>query len=489
MMTNAVEKIIVSADSSYPGCPATNVTDDRPDTFWSPSDSEPGHWLKLDLGMIMYITEISMTWLNSGKIRYSLELSLDDQNWIDASDIMIYTVDGTYTRDIINSGTRYIRITLVDGLPDVEHGGISNVSVIHGKPVEFICGADVSHLQQLEDFGAKFYDRQGREQDCLQILKDHGVNYIRLKIWNRPGLPNSDPAGYNDKAHVLKMARRVKNMGFGLLLNFHYSDWWADPGRQNMPADWVGLDFPSLEKAIYDYTYDVVSSLAEQGTKPEMVQVGNEITNGMLWDVAKVMDEFDTESQWDKLCSLLKRGLRAVKDVDSSIRTIIHIERGGDNVRSVYFYDNLKKRNVEFDIIGLSYYPIWHGPIQDYRQNVLDLAGRYGKDILIVETAYPYTNENGDDTPNSTSNQYTKLLPEFPTTVRGQANNLQAVISVLKKIPDERGLGFFYWEPDFIPVGGAGWKYGEGSEWDDQTMFDFKGHALWSLDVFRMHSP
>jgi arabinogalactan endo-1,4-beta-galactosidase len=360
--------------------------------------------------------------------------------------------------------------------------------IIPGRPAEFINGADVSHLQQIEDFGGKFYDRQGREQDCLKILKDHGVNYIRLKIWNKPGLPNSDPAGYNNKAHVLKMARRVKNMGFKLLLNFHYSDWWTDPGKQFMPVDWEGLDFPELNKALYDFTHDVVQSLAEQGTTPDMVQVGNEITNGMLWDEAKVSDEFDTGSQWDKLCVLLKSGLSAVKDVSGSIKTVIHIERGGDNARSVYFFDNLKKRGVEFDIIGLSYYSIWHGSISAFRQNVFDLAERYGKGIAVVETAYPYTGENGDDTPNSTSYPYSSLLPEYPATIQGQANNLQAVASVLKKIPDGKGLGFFYWQPDFIPVKGAGWKYGEGCEWDDQTMFDFKGRALWSLDVFRMHA-
>jgi len=478
-----------SSDSSYPGHMPDNVIDGRPDTYWTPADNAPGHWWKIDLGSEIYINEILVTWVRADKVRYKLELSFDDRNWINASDILEYAIEDNNIRHIINSRARYVRITLVDGLPQGQQSGISNVTIFQGQPAEFICGADVSHLLQIEDFGGKFYDRQGREQDCLQILKDHGVNYIRLKLWNKPGLPLSDPAGYNDKAHVMEMARRVKEMGFKLLLDFHYSDWWADPGKQTMPKDWEGLDFPELEKALYDFTYDVVKSLADQGTTPDMVQVGNEISNGMLWDVAKISDEFNTDSQWDKFCILLKSGMRAVKDVKSSIRTVIHIERSGDNAASVYFFDNLTKRNVEFDVIGLSYYSIWHGPVSVFSHNVFDLAKRYDKDILIVETAYPYTEENGDDTPNSTSTPYSRLLPEYPPTIQGQANNLQAVASVVKKIPNGKGLGFFYWEPAFIPVEGAGWKYGEGSEWDDQTLFDFNGHALWSLDVFRMHAP
>jgi arabinogalactan endo-1,4-beta-galactosidase len=244
-----------------------------------------------------------------------------------------------------------------------------------------------------------------------------------------------------------------------------------------------------LNVALYKFTYNLISALKGQGTMPEMVQVGNEITNGMLWDIARVGGEYDTDEQWDKLCRLLNSGLNAVKAVDGSIRTIVHIERGGDNGRSVFFFDKLKNREVQFDIIGLSYYSIWHGSISAFRNNVNDLALRYGKDIAVVETAHPYTTENGDDTPNATSFPYGSMLPEYPATIQGQANNLHSVISILKEAPDGRGIGVFYWQPDFIPVKGAGWKYGEGCEWDDQAMFDFKGYALWSLDVFKMHSP
>jgi arabinogalactan endo-1,4-beta-galactosidase len=219
-----------------------------------------------------------------------------------------------------------------------------------------------------------------------------------------------------------------------------------------------------------------------------MVQIGNEITNGMMWDVAKISDEFDTPEQWDKLCTLLKSGISAAKAVSQDIKTIIHIERGGDNASSRRFYDKLVEGNVSYDVIGLSYYPIWHGPLNDYAANIKDLCQRYDKEIAIVEAAYPYTTDNGDDQLNASSFPFTKIPDEYPPSIQSQADVLQAIIYELKSLPDNKGLGFFYWQPDFIPVKGAGWKYGEGCEWDDQTLFDFKGKALWSLDVYKLHA-
>jgi arabinogalactan endo-1,4-beta-galactosidase len=238
---------------------------------------------------------------------------------------------------------------------------------------------------------------------------------------------------------------------------------------------------------MYDFTYDVLLSLKNQGTMPEMVQVGNEISSGMMWKVAKVSDKFDTEERWDKLCSLLKSGLSAVKDVDNSIQSIIHIEKGGDNEGCRYFYDKLVQHDVNFDIIGLSFYPIWHGTVTSFQNNILDFAARYQKGVIAVETAYPYTTESGDDQPNSTTFPFTKIPSDYPPSIQNQANMIQAIIFALKSVPNQKGLGYFYWQPDFIPVKGAGWKYGEGCEWDDQTMFDFSGHALWSLDIFKIH--
>jgi len=444
---------------------------------------------KVDIGSESYIAFIEVKREKCEPCKYKLELSLDNENWITVSNNVEYTASSQPAREPVNSRARYVRIIVTDGALEGSEADFFDLKAIIGRAPEFITGADVSHLQQIEDFGGRYFNRYGGEQDCLEILKDNGVNYIRLKVWNKPGLPYSDPAGYNDKAHVLEMSKRIKGHGFKLLIDFHYSDWWTDPGKQFMPEEWKGLSFEELKKALYDFTSDVVSALKTQGTSPDMVQVGNEITNGMLWDEARISGEFDTEEQWDKLCALLKNGLQAVKDIDGSIRTIIHIERGGDHERCCYFYDKLMKRGVAFDIIGLSYYPIWHGPLSDFRDNIYNLVLRYGKDIIVVETAYPYTSEDGDDQPNASTFSFTAVPPDYPPSVQNQANILQAISLALKNLPGGKGRGFFYWQPDFIPVKDAGWKYGEGCEWDDQTMFDFKGNALWSLDVFRMHCP
>jgi len=475
------------ADSAGESGPASGGNDGQPGTRWSARDGNPGHWWQVDLGGEYYLTHIEIDWGQAHAYRYVVEVSLDGEHWIALSGGAESVASLRLTRDSVNARARHLRITVSGGVSDGFRAGFCQLKANAGDPPEFIVGADVSHLQQIEDFGGRFYDRSGRERNCLEILREHGVDFVRLKIWNSPGLPNSDPAGYNGKRHVLRMARRVKNMGLKLLLNFHYSDWWADPGKQFIPAAWKNLGFAELESALHDFTHDVIAALKAQGTLPEMVQVGNEITHGILWNEARVSDEFDREEQWDKLCRLLKGGLRAVKNVDRSVKTVIHIDKGGDNRQSVRFFDQLRRREVEFDIIGLSYYPIWHGSIADFENNVDDLARRYGKGIVIVETAFPYTTENGDATPNASTGPYARMVPGYPFTVQGQANMLQTIISVVKRIPERKGLGFFYWEPDFIPVKGAGWKYGEGSEWDDQTLFDFTGHALWSLDVFRMH--
>ena len=477
------------ADSAGDNEPASGANDGRSDTGWRARDGNRGHWWRVDLGEEYYLANIEIDWGQAHAYRYVTEVSLDGEHWIALSGGGESVASLRLTRDRVDARARHLRITISGGVSDAFKAGFCQLRANTGEPPEFIVGADVSHLQQIEDFGGRFYDRSGRERGCLDILREHGVDFIRLKIWNRPCPPNSDPAGYNDKRHVLKLARRVKDMGFKLLLNFHYSDWWADPGKQFMPEEWKGLSFAELERALRDFTSDVIGALKSQGTLPEMVQVGNEITHGMLWNEARVSDEFDREEQWDKLCRLLKDGLRAVKTADSSIKTVIHIDQGGDNRQSVRFFDELRSRDVEFDIIGLSYYPIWHGSIADFERNVNDLARRYGKGILIVETAFPYTAENGDATPNASTGPYATTVPKYPFTIQGQANMLQTIISVVKRIPEQRGLGIFYWEPDFIPVQGAGWKYGEGSEWDDQTLFDFAGHALWSLDLFKMHRP
>ncbi len=346
----------------------------------------------------------------------------------------------------------------------------------------FIKGADISTLQQIEDFGGKFYD-QSREQNCLDILKNHGFNYIRLKVWNNPGLPESDPAGYNNKEHVLQMANRVKKAGMGLLIDFHYSDFWADPQRQSKPREWSNLDFDHLQQAVYDYTNNVITDLKKQGTLPEMVQIGNEISNGFLWEDGRLDGIQATEEQWGRFITLLKSGLAGLSDSrddrEKPIQRMIHIDKGGDYKYNRYFFDNLLSFGVDFEIIGQSYYPEWHGTLEDLSDNLNKLALNYDQDLIIVETAYPWTTAANSITPNKAS----KGLDGYPVNVEGQTKFLRDLMGIVKNVPQAKGAGFFYWEPCLITVEGAGWKYGEGNEWANMTLFDFEGNALKSLDI------
>jgi beta-galactosidase len=270
----------------------------------------------------------------------------------------------------------------------VSPGSVSSVSIdkkydavaTTGKTgVGKMLGADISFLPQLEDRGMKFSDN-GIEKDAVLILKDHGFNYVRLRIFNDPSRDSgySPKKGFCDLAHTKQMAKRVKNAGMKLLLDFHYSDYWADPGKQYKPAAWKGLSFDELKKALYDYTKMVIQELKAQGTSPDMVQIGNEINHGIVWPEGNV-------SNLDSLAQLLNAGVAAVKSVDPSVIIMLHVALGGQNNESVFFIDNMIARGVPFDVIGESYYPKWHGTLDDLRDNLNDLVRRYNKDVIVVE--------------------------------------------------------------------------------------------------------
>ncbi|WP_409422238.1 arabinogalactan endo-1,4-beta-galactosidase [Pseudaeromonas sp. ZJS20] len=344
-----------------------------------------------------------------------------------------------------------------------------------------IIGADVSHLPQLEAAGAQFYDQDAEApEDLLRILKRNGFNRIRLKVWNEPGkypvFPSdqSGPEGYNNPAHVVAMAKRAQAAGLQVMIDFHYSDWWADPGKQSLPVAWRNLDAAQVSERLYAFTYAVMSQLKDAGVTPAEVQVGNEISNGMLWPLGRV-------PQWDNLARFIQAGARAVKAVSPSSRVVLHLDAGADNARCRRWFDAMVARGVPFDVIGLSFYPVWHGALAELQQNMDDLSRRYDKPVMVVETAYPWTRDNGD----SQKNIYTSTGPEtFPMTPAGQQAFLRALWQTVKRVPEGRGAGVIYWEPDFIPQAGAGWKVGAGDEWDNVTLFDFAGRALPGLKTF-----
>ncbi|MBO9597380.1 MAG: glycosyl hydrolase 53 family protein [Cohnella sp.] len=350
---------------------------------------------------------------------------------------------------------------------------------------DFVKGADVSTLQAIEDAGGKYYDA-GTQRDLLAILKDRGVNYVRLRIWNDP----VQAGGYNDKARTVAMAKRVKDAGLKLLLDFHYSDFWTDPGSQVKPAAWANLSFNDLKDAMYDYTEDVLNSLNAVGAYPDMVQIGNEINPGML------LPDGST-SNYNNLAQLLSTGIKAVRDTTPAgheVKTMIHLAEGGNNGLFRGYFDALTTRNVDFDVIGLSFYPYWHGTYKNLKDNLNDLAARYGKQLIVVETAHPYTLDDGDGWGNIAQAADADKAG-FPATPQGQYDAFTMIMNTVAHTNGGKGAGAFYWEPAWIPVAKApdgdyqaGWKIHEGNAWDNQAMFDFQGNALSSLDAYRFEA-
>ena len=336
-----------------------------------------------------------------------------------------------------------------------------------------IRGADVSSLKKSEDLGGSYRDENGVTGDALQILKEHGVNYLRLKVWVNPA------DGYNNQARVLHMAHRIKDQGLKLLVDFHYSDAWADPAKQFKPVAWKDYTFGQLIQAVYDHTYEVGHALRQQGTPADMVQVGNELNNGMLWPDGKT-------PQWDNLTALLKSGCDAVKAAHPSTTIMLHLAEGGNNTGARNWFDNVSARGVEFDLIGLSHYTYWHGSLADLQYNLNDLAARYRKDVVIAETAYPFTLAEADAQKNVVHSE-DQLTPGYPATEVGQGANLHDVMAVVRAVPNGRGLGVFYWEPTWTAVPGNGWDPvdpASGNEWENQALFNYSHRPTLAMNEF-----
>lgn len=344
----------------------------------------------------------------------------------------------------------------------------------------FIRGVDASYVTRVEDNGGSYLHRDGSPGDVFEILSANGVNYIRFRIWNNP------PEGYCDEADVLALAQRAHQAGLKILLDFHYSDEWADPDTQTKPATWKNLTYTELQQAVHDYTSQVVQALILQGTPPDMVQIGNEIPAGMLWPDGQVWpEEYNTPAQWANLAGLIQAGIQGVQDAGSSAEIMIHIDKGGDNAGARWFFDQLFAQGVDFDIIGLSYYATWHGPIETMQANLADLAARYGKPIVLAETAYPWT-LGFDDWTDNIIGLGSQLLPGYPASVAGQTAFLQAVRQVLEGVPGGLGRGFFYWEGTWIATAE---RDRDGSPWENQALFAFRDLDHIALSTFDAFAP
>lgn len=327
---------------------------------------------------------------------------------------------------------------------------------------------DCSFIPQIESLGGTFTDSAG-PRDFIAILKSAGFNAVRLRVWNNP------PGGWCSPDQTCAIALRTKAAGMQLIIDFHYSDSWADPGQQNKPAAWSSMTLGTLRTSVRVFTAQVLTQLKLQGTPPDIVQLGNEITNGMLWNDGRVGGVYD--ANWPQLASLLQSAAAGVTDALSPRPPImIHLDTGGNNTATRWWFDNAVSRGIPFDIIGLSYYPWWHGSLASMKANVLDAAGRYGKPVVIAETAYPFTLGWNDNTNNFVWQQ-SQLLPGFAATPQGQAAYVADVASFMSTVPGGRGLGVMWWAPEYSAFPAL------GSPWENLALVDFAHAALPALLV------
>jgi arabinogalactan endo-1,4-beta-galactosidase len=318
-------------------------------------------------------------------------------------------------------------------------------------------GADLSFLPEIESYNIPFSNRNGQPEDVLTTLKNNGCNVVRLRLWKTP-------AGAFDKFEQVKaFAQRIKANNLKLWISVHYSDTWADPGNQTMPAGWENLTFAQLSDSVYTYTKTIATQL-----QPDYIQIGNEINSGLLWPSGHIVNEVQFKS-------LLGSGIQAVREAAPNAKIMIHFA-GIDGAE--WFYD--KVAGLDYDIIALSFYPIWHGKNLSQLSNALSqLSLTHNKDVIIAETAYPFTLGWNDWTNNIVGLQ-DQLIPAYPATPEGQKNFLAAVKNVAKNL--ERGLGFCYWGGEWVAFKGD--QATDCSPWENQALYDFNFKALPAVEVF-----
>ncbi|QOV33788.1 glycosyl hydrolase 53 family protein [Streptomyces ferrugineus] len=350
---------------------------------------------------------------------------------------------------------------------------VDDLTFASGTSGTSIHGADISSLAKSEAKGGVYRTASGSTGDAVTILRNAGMNYARLKVWVNPA------DGYNNKTRVLAMAKRVKAAGMKLLVDFHYSDTWADPGAQSKPAAWSSHSYSQLKTDVYNHTYDVLNALKAQGTTADMVQVGNEINGGMLWNEGST-------SNWSQLAGLLNSGYDAVKAVNPSTTVALHLAKGGDLSGTRWWFDSAVANGVKFDAIGLSFYGYWHGSLHDFQTTLDDAAARYGKPVFVAETAYPFRLDS-EDAHEEIINTTGELVAGYPANTAGQRRWMNDVTSIVEAVPNGRGLGVFYWEATWTAVTGNGWDPTDpssGNGWENQALFGYDDKALSSMAWF-----
>ena len=414
---------------------------------------------------------------------------------------------GNGTTDTIvesaNASSTGVTDTTAFPMPEGPEESTIYVEPVDGISDDFYRGMDASAVLALENSGVKYYNFDGEEQDVFMTLAQAGVNYIRLRVWNDPYDENGNGygGGNNDVATAIALGQRATQYGMKVCIDFHYSDFWADPKKQFVPKAWQGMNIEEKADALYNYTLDSLTQILEAGVNVGMVQIGNEINNGMSGetDVANVR-------------KLLTAGSKAVREAaaDSSkdILVAVHYTNIDDMKKLDTLLTGLQVKEIDYDIVGLSFYPYWHGTMDDLKNAIIHIRDTYGKKVYVAENAYCYTAEDGDGSSNSVEGTG-DLAEGYSASVQGQANEVRDVCAAANEAGAE---GIFYWEGTWIPVGpadadnsaiwekyGSGWassyasdydpkdagQYYGGCSWDNQAMFDFTGHPLASLNVFK----
>lgn len=388
------------------------------------------------------------------------------------------------------------------------------IEPIEGLREDFIRGVDISSVLVQEESGVVYYNEDGQEQDIFKTLAENGVNYIRVRVWNDPYDENGNGygGGNNDTAKAAETGRRAAQYHMKLCVDYHYSDFWADPAKQMCPKAWEGMAIEDKSEALYAFTAKSLTEILDAGADVGMVQIGNEINNGIAG-----------ETDWTKRRQLLQAGARAVREVAAErgkrIQIAVHFTDVSDQEGTLALAQKLEDKEIDYDIFAVSYYPFWHGTLENLTETLRLVAESYDKKVLVAENSYPYTPGDGDGSANSIGEA--DILPAYAATVQGQANEVRDVCAAVAAA-GEPGLGFFYWEPAWIPVHvweesaadaesvlaanrqaweeqGSGWAssyaagydpkdagvYYGGSSWDNQALFDYNGQPLESLKVFK----
>ena len=382
---------------------------------------------------------------------------------------------------------------------------ILHVEKVENLPEDFILGMDASCVPALEKGGVKYYDHEGAEKDVFQILSENGINYIRVRVWNDPF--TADGKGYGggncDIENAVEIGRRATAAGMKLLVNFHYSDFWADPGKQMEPKAWQGMDIDAKCAALYEFTRESLQKLVDGGVDVGMVQIGNE-TNGAM------CGEYASEpGGWQRITALMSAGSKAVREVCPEALVAVHFTNPEKAGTYESYGKNLDYYQVDYDVFASSYYPFWHGSFENLSSVLGDISEKYGKKVMVAETSYAFTVSDSDYYGNTVGGS---PLQDYPFSIQGQADLVRDVVNTVANI--QNGIGVFYWEGTWIAAGGNSWeansalweKYGSGwassyaaeydsedaGKWyggcavDNQAFFTSDGKATEALKVFAL---